>query len=269
MAKKLYEESNIQAIADAIREKTGTDTKYNTSEMIQGINDVEYAIGLSHWKAITRDGKRTEWRGADGYTPFMYTDYSGVKFPKPIAMTGSVDRTFRLYKGKIMPRKQDIDMSGVTSVNSTFSYIYSISGGGVIIPDYGIPAMDLYTSTYNNAQSVKTIELIRSHKDTTFTTTFNSCNTLEDVRFEGVIGTNISFPNSPLTVDSLKDIILHLYDYSVEAPYIYTVTFKASAFAVLDDEGLTASWIDKDGTPGLCTWEEYIDNIGWNLVKQS
>lgn len=37
MAKKLYEESNIQAIADAIREKNGETTTYKTSEMAAAI----------------------------------------------------------------------------------------------------------------------------------------------------------------------------------------------------------------------------------------
>ena len=33
MAKKLYEESDIQAIADAIREKNGTTNTYTVAEM--------------------------------------------------------------------------------------------------------------------------------------------------------------------------------------------------------------------------------------------
>lgn len=40
MAKKLYEESNIQAIADAIREKNGETTTYKTSEMAAAITNI-------------------------------------------------------------------------------------------------------------------------------------------------------------------------------------------------------------------------------------
>ena len=40
MAKKLYEEANIQAIADAIREKNGLSETYQTSEMAQAILDI-------------------------------------------------------------------------------------------------------------------------------------------------------------------------------------------------------------------------------------
>lgn len=40
MAKKLYEESNIQAIADAIRAKNGETTKYKPSEMAAAIGAI-------------------------------------------------------------------------------------------------------------------------------------------------------------------------------------------------------------------------------------
>jgi hypothetical protein len=40
MAKKLYEESDIQAIADAIREKTGDTTTYTVAEMDEGIKKI-------------------------------------------------------------------------------------------------------------------------------------------------------------------------------------------------------------------------------------
>ena len=40
MAKKLYEESDIQAIADAIREKTGDTTTYTVAEMGNGIKNI-------------------------------------------------------------------------------------------------------------------------------------------------------------------------------------------------------------------------------------
>lgn len=41
MAKKLYEETNIQDIANAIREKNGTESTYKTSEMGNAIREIE------------------------------------------------------------------------------------------------------------------------------------------------------------------------------------------------------------------------------------
>lgn len=40
MSKKLYEESNIQAIANAIRSKNGENETYNTSEMASAILEI-------------------------------------------------------------------------------------------------------------------------------------------------------------------------------------------------------------------------------------
>lgn len=44
--KKLYEEENIRAIAEKIREKTGSDNTYNTSEMPDGVEEV-YSTGYN------------------------------------------------------------------------------------------------------------------------------------------------------------------------------------------------------------------------------
>lgn len=62
MAKKIYEESNISAIAESIRAKTGTDTKYKTSEMPSGVNEVyesgkQDVISKSKYIPKTASGK--------------------------------------------------------------------------------------------------------------------------------------------------------------------------------------------------------------------
>ncbi len=50
MAKKVYEENNIAAIANKIREKTGGESTYKTSEMPSGIDEV-YNTGFEAGKA--------------------------------------------------------------------------------------------------------------------------------------------------------------------------------------------------------------------------
>lgn len=45
MAKKLYEESSVQDIADAIREKNGSTSTYTIREMSQAINDLNTTSG--------------------------------------------------------------------------------------------------------------------------------------------------------------------------------------------------------------------------------
>ena len=60
----------------------------------------------------------------------------------------------------------------------------------------------------------------------------------------------------------MKNIITCLKDYTGSSEYTYTVTFKTSAFNVLESEGATAEY---NGI--ACTWAELIDNKKWNLVK--
>lgn len=58
MAKKLYEESRIGAIAVKIREKTGGTTAYTTAQMPSGVDEV-YAKGVADGLAITKDATAT------------------------------------------------------------------------------------------------------------------------------------------------------------------------------------------------------------------
>lgn len=152
--------------------------------------DMVYAAGydeaaLAHWNAITANGTRTVWVD---YSPFGYADYSSVEFPKPIVITGDVSRLFRLYKGNKFPRKNDIDMTGVTNVAGTFSFIYG--GERRVLPDYGIPALDVYNATYQQSPVLEEIEVLRCHENTQFSRTFEQCTWIHKIRIEGTIGQN-------------------------------------------------------------------------------
>ena len=68
MAQKLYEESNIQAIADAIRGKNGLTNTYKTSEMAAAITAIEGG-GAIEALDITSNGTYTAPEGVDGYSP--------------------------------------------------------------------------------------------------------------------------------------------------------------------------------------------------------
>ena len=98
---------------------------------------------------------------------------------------------------------------------------------------------------------------------TSFSDTFANLIRLKNIEFEGVFDKSISFSDSPLSVVSMKSIISCLKDFSgTDGEYTYTVTFKTSAFNVLESEGATAEY---NGV--ACTWAELIDNKKWNLVK--
>ena len=70
MAQKLYEESNIQAIADAIRGKNGLSDTYKTSEMAAAITAIKSAADPTiEALDITVNGIYTAPEGIDGYSP--------------------------------------------------------------------------------------------------------------------------------------------------------------------------------------------------------
>ena len=82
---------------------------------------------------------------------------------------------------------------------------------------------------------------------------------LEEIRFEGTIGSTINFQWSPLTNESLKSIITHLKNYAgTEQAYTCTVLFSSKCWENLDVEGETA--------PGGISWRRYVTEIlCWNI----
>ncbi|MBE6739702.1 MAG: hypothetical protein E7565_05230, partial [Ruminococcaceae bacterium] len=73
MAKKIYEEENIRAIAEKIREKTGGNSAYKTADMPGAIEDV-FEAGKSQgggdsyydtfWDNYQQNGNRTNYENA-------------------------------------------------------------------------------------------------------------------------------------------------------------------------------------------------------------
>lgn len=151
-----------------------------------------------------------------------------------------------------------LDLSNCTLGNYTFD------GARITrLPELNM-AKGTFTCFVRNCIDLATIEklIVSNDGNQNFTQTFNNCSKLKNIIFEGVIGRSISFPVSPLSVDSLKSIISCMKDYSgTENEYTYTITFKTSAFNVLESEGATAEY---NGT--ACTWAELIDNKKWNLT---
>lgn len=190
---------------------------------------------LAHWNAITANGTRTVWLD---YSPFGYADYSAVEFPKPVVITGDVARLFRLYKGNKFPRKNDIDMTGVTNVSGTFSFIY---GGELrVLPDYGIPALDAYSGTYQQSPVIEEIEVLRCHENTQFSRTFENCTWLHEIRIEGTIGQN-GFDihwSIELSRESIESIINALSDTTSGLTVTLSEAACKKAFNVPDDEDI-------------------------------
>lgn len=256
--RKVYEEEKISAIADAIREKTGSAKTYTTTEMPNGIKEVykkgEEAMLDAMWEAIQGGGKRTNY---DGSSFFNNTKYTKRTFkPKyDICPTGAYDWTQNNMPGadksllriegqvnmKELEEEQGMkfdfsqctnftrafcqglfDELNVIDVSKATSLVYTFYGG--------------YLSGWNEDLWLKRIEHLICSETTAFdTNTFGYASALYYIGFEGVIGKSINLRNSPLTVESMNKLFACLKDYSTIGGS-YTVTLKADRETMLTDE---------------------------------
>lgn len=253
-------------IANAIREKTGTETTYKPSEMSVGVEEV-YDAGCAQaeskfWDIVQRNGERADYSHA---FKLWNSEYIRPKY-KVAPTSGRVNRIFYNCKKLISVEPEYFDFSEIQVYSTTqtnmsngneyvFAYCYALKE----LPDVGLPA-GCYTHTFYDCTSLKKIEVVRVEESTVFNDyAFGYCAALENITFQGIIGRSINFKWSPLTIDSLKGIITHLKDHAgTDKEYTYTVTFKTSVFEALEAEGATS--------PNGNTWAEYIDDLKWNLV---
>ena len=85
MAKKLYEESNISAIAAAIRTKNGSQDTYLVSEMADAIDDIVTEPDLETLLA-TQNDTYTPSQGKDGFSQVVVN----VPSIQPVLITKSI-----------------------------------------------------------------------------------------------------------------------------------------------------------------------------------
>lgn len=268
MAKKKYEESNIQAIATAIREKTGTEQTYKTEDMASGVNEVYEAgkqVGIDDiwWNVILN-------RSTFKYL-FYYWEAERIEPPAKFApVGGSCSYMFANCEKLKAINKELFDLS-----QADYSNVGALSSGNAIclnckslevFPDIGLQAGYSY-STFSGCTSLHTIEKMRFNTGMSMGSNFSKCSKLKYITVEGTIGQNISFSDSPLLViESLKSIITHLANFAgTTNEYKYSITLPSACKTRLANEGATAEYTNSEGVTTMVTWAEYINLIGWTL----
>lgn len=191
MAKKLYEESNIQAIADAIRAKTGSANTMKVSEFAGKINSISSGGGDNYydtfWDAFQENGNRANYQRG-------FYMWPGAAFNPKYGINGTLLEAF--YSSTVT----SVEVPIVVGSNSAQSAFYKC------INLVSIESIDItgVTSTQNM---------------------FYSCTSLEEIRFAGTIETSLSFAQSPnLSVDSVQSILDHLKDLTGATKQ--TITFN-------------------------------------------
>ena len=114
------------------------------------------------------------------------------------------------------------------------------------------------TALFKNSKLKKIRKLIVNETFSYEGGIFTDCNYLTDIEFDGTIGKSISFAQSPLNIESLKNIILHLKDYSGGSTETHILTLKDGCKTLLEENGNTS--------PNGNLWTEYVSDLGWTLA---
>lgn len=118
-----------------------------------------------------------------------------------------------------------------------------------------------YASTmFYNAKELEEVEkIILPSTALSFGTLGFSAVSLKEIRFEGTLQTSVNFASiSNLTLDSAKNILTHLKDFSTETgkEHTCTVSFHANTWTLLDADNTA---------PGGVSWRDYVsESLCWN-----
>lgn len=210
------------------------------AEKFEVIADAVYDKGIEHMRlavtnAVTDNNTRINYHNA-----FQYSNFTGFEFSYPIKPRGYVSNLFYSCTKMVEPPKpivlSEIFSNGndtATYRKSVFAYCYALER----VPDLNMRAINGIEEWFRQCGALRTIELLRVHENTIYTNTFYECRALENIAFDGVIGQDISFKESPLlTLESLNNIIDHLKEFTSGSSA--NITLHANSKALLGDEGL-------------------------------
>ena len=203
------------------------------------------------WDTLQNNGKRTN------YT-YAFSRWTGNYFcPKyKIVPTeeGGAKNIFHYFRAAKKLEAKYIDLSQVPrGTNEAKSYAYSFCSSGELeeIEDIGLYPSYSYEYAFAYNIYLKKIAMIRVDAETRLANAFKTCLALEEVYFDGEIGTSLSVSDSTkLKWSSIVNILTHLSD-SAEGKKL-TLSKKAVDDALgYEDSGV---WI-----PGSATqaWNEF------------
>lgn len=229
----------LKPIADKIRELTGTTDLIQPSSFAEKqveVYNAGYAKGKAEgdfydtfWDTFQDSGRRTDYTQAfkngwnnDNFNPkysiqptyanqiCMYaqiTDYEKLKLFDFSNCTGSCNEAFAVCSA--VKKFPPFDFSKTTTVSGCFQHCYA---------------------------AVEMEKIILNADGTTGITpsTFNLCRNLKEIRFEGQIGNSVSFVQSPLSKESVLNILGCLKDFSGSGT-TKTLTLKESVLENLTD----------------------------------
>lgn len=186
---------------------------------------------------------------------FMQSDFTGYEFHKTLYPKESIERMFYGYGGTELPKGIDCSQLDCSKSSSYYRFAFQWANKLKKIPDIGIPAIPYYTNTYCDCKELEEIEIIRCNKNTVFQNPFNNCPKLTTFRIDGEIGTDFDCTQIPVSPETMKSVLEHLYDYTgTTSDHKYSVLFTMSCWAAFDKK-----YPNYSGLSG----EDYANSKGW------
>ncbi len=191
MAKKLYEESNIQAIADAIREKNGTTDTYKVSEMASAIEEIEAGGGSginpewTNWKYFSCNNNRNDlveklkFSDTSNGTDFTSMFSSCSKLTTIPLIDISKGKTFdsMFYNCTGLTTIPQLDYSSGTSFHQLFNGCSKLT----TIPQLNTSNGTKFTYMFYGCSELTTIPQLDVSGGTDFSYMFNGCSKLTEI----------------------------------------------------------------------------------------
>ena len=211
------------------------------------------------WDSLQAGGKRTEYR-------YAFADWAQECFYPKYDITPKIAEG--LFRGFMYTREREarvdlaarleacgvrLDLSKAT--NATYAF-YTTSIDRLPIIDLSSVAQVYACFGYFLGTTIDKI-ILSAEGTQTFTSPFGGARFLQHLDVGGVIGRSIDFSPSPLTPQSMKNVITHLKNYAgTDKAFAYTISFNADCWAALEAEGSTS--------PNGNSWADYVTDLGWN-----
>jgi len=232
--------AKMTAIADAIRDKTGSAEKLSLDEMAAGVGAV-YTAGQqdresAFWDAIQDSGNRTDYRYAFFHTGFTHID------PKWDIRATNGDSIFCVCAKLESVNWEKVDLSAASSLYSAFAYCSNLTE---VDTDLCVPngTATLLNSVFRNCTALQRVKKITAHPSAVWKNSFDNCTALTHIIFDGTIGANgLNLQwSTELDRESIESIINALSDTTTGLCITLSEAAVINAFGSLYDEWTTVA----------------------------
>lgn len=269
MARKVFDDTHISAIADRIRFNLDSTDTYTTAQMPYEIDracTINFTRGQTVGREEGHEAGYTEGYNSgksDGYSEGQTAEYD--KFWDKLQQKGRrTGYRYTFYDWQWDDTIFNPKYPFICSAVSTDMFRYNS------ITDTKVPITFSHANSqyvFANNAYLKRIAYLEVTENVNFVNWFAGCTALEEVNMGGVIGKSIDFSPTALNIESALTILPILKDYSASlgtnAEYICEIKFPTSLWTELDRYNPPNTVISGVNYADYPTWYEYLYSIGW------